>query len=377
MLISLKDGFRLAGVMLIVACAAFVCTLFLGYRADLQTLAGDITPGIMQVIYDAQLAASNVILAVTGGSLLATSIIVLLFYLSSRIMRQRRELGVLKALGYSDWELAVRFWVFGLSAFLGAAAGFAAALFWTPSFRAVMNKDELLPALPDTVHLELFGIIVLLPAVLLACIAVLGARHYLNKPPLTLIRGEESQKSFFAGGSSRPFLADLRRSVLRSRKALVFFIFFGGFCYGAMMQMGPSMRELSSEAMGLMMLVIGLVLAVTAVMLAAGSAVRARLRALALLHAVGYTGREQRAAVLGVYRPFAYIGFAVGTVYQYGLLRLMIDVFYADFPDLPEYSFDVPVFFIVLLTFVVFYEVCMNVCAAQVKKTPLRTFMME
>lgn len=376
MIISLRDGFRLYGVTLILACAAFVCTLFLEYRLDLEAVAAQIEPEI-QMLYDAQLASSNVILAVTGGCLLAVSIAVLGFYLSSRIESQRRELGILKAMGATRWELASHFWVFGCSGLMGTAAGYAGALLWLPTFCSIMDKDGWLPSLPDTPHPVLLGVIILAPALLMALFSVLGAAHLLKRAPLALIRGEEPKSGAAVTGRQEAFLPMLKRSVLRSRRSLVFFIFFGGFCYGAMMQMGPSMWDLSSEAMGIMMLMIGLVLAVTAVVLAAGSAMRARLRMLALLHAVGYTDAERRRAVLGVYRPFAYIGFAVGTVYQYFLLRIMLDVFYADFPDLPDYSFDTGIFFIVLLTFAGFYELCMRICADRRKKVSLRSFMAE
>lgn len=377
MIVTLRDGLKAAGVMLILACAAFVCTLFLGYRIDLTAMEPELEAGLMRTLYDAQVAASNVILAVTGGCLIATSAVVVCFYVAVYVERRQQQLGVLKALGYSEWELARQFWVFGLSGLAGGAAGFLAAWCYLPVFSETMNSDGLLPDLALQVHAELLVPVAVLPALLMAAVAVLAARRELRRPALSLLRGADPASVRQLDARDISFLAALRKSIRSTRKAILFFIFIGGFCYGTMMQMAPSMRELSSDAMGLMMFVIGLVLAVTATTLAASSAVRARQRTLALMHAVGYTQRERRSGVLGVYRPFAYIGFAVGTLYQYFLLRLMVDVFYADYPDMPAYSFDVPVFSWVLATFAVFYELCMTVCASQMRRMTLRELMAE
>ena len=58
--------------------------------------------------------------------------------------------------------------------------------------------------------------------------------------------------------SELSFVEYLKRNTLKSKKALVFFIIFASFCFSAMTQMSFSMKDLSSEMMGVMMLVIGL-----------------------------------------------------------------------------------------------------------------------
>lgn len=377
MLVSVRDGLKMIGVMLILACAAFVSTLFLTYRLDLTALADEIEPGVMQMIYDAQLASSNVVLAVTAGCLLATSTVVLCFYVSSFIERRSRELGVLKALGYGEWELALRFWVFGLSALAGCAAGTLGAYLYLPVFVDAMNADGLLPGLTVHVHPELLWLTAAAPAALMAAFAVLAAHRALKKPALTLLRGGEAARIRRSDLGDVPFLAALRRSIRSTKKSLLFFTFIGGFCFACMMQMAPSMHELASDSMGLMMFIIGLVLSFTALIISAKSAVRSRIQTLAMMHAVGYSQRERTRSVLGIYRPFAYAGFAVGTLYQYFLLRLMVDVFYKDFPDMPAYSFDTPVFFWVLIIFAVVYELCTVTSAAEARRMPLRVLMSD
>ncbi len=49
--------------------------------------------------------------------------------------------------------------------------------------------------------------------------------------------------------------------------------------------------------------------------------------------------------MFGGYAPFAALGFVFGTLYQYGLPKIMINIIFADVSEVPKYNFDVPVFF--------------------------------
>ena len=73
----------------------------------------------------------------------------------------------------------------------------------------------------------------------------------------------------------------------------------------------------------------------------------------------------------------AYIGFAVGTVYQYGLIRLMVDVVFRDIEGVPEYEFDFPVMILCLVLFVIIYEVIMYCYSEKIKKISVKEIMLE
>ena len=53
----------------------------------------------------------------------------------------------------------------------------------------------------------------------------------------------------------------------------------------------------------------------------------------------------------------SYIVFVIGTVYQYGLLRLMVDIIFKDVEGVPAHKFDFPVMFISLVCFITIYEI--------------------
>ncbi len=73
----------------------------------------------------------------------------------------------------------------------------------------------------------------------------------------------------------------------------------------------------------------------------------------------------------------SYIGFVIGTVYQYGLLRLMVDIVFKDFESVPEYKFDFPVMLISLVCFITIYEVLMYVYSEKIKKISVKEIMIE
>ena len=98
MVIGLKDTIKLFGISIIARCAVFVCTLFLNYNIDLVEIESEITTEAGIAMYNAQVSMGKITAAVTGGCLVATSVIMLLFYVKNYIDTHGKELGILKAL---------------------------------------------------------------------------------------------------------------------------------------------------------------------------------------------------------------------------------------------------------------------------------------
>lgn len=68
----------------------------------------------------------------------------------------------------------------------------------------------------------------------------------------------------------------------------------------------------------------------------------------------------------------SYIGFVIGTVYQYGLLRLTVDIVFKDVEGVPVYKFDFPVMLISLVCFITIYEILMYVYSEKIKKISIK-----
>ena len=167
------------------------------------------------------------------------------------------------------------------------------------------------------------------------------------------------------------------KNTLKSKKVLTFFIIFASFCFSAMTQMSFSMKDLSSEMMAAMMLMIGLALAFTTLFLAVTTVINGNKKTIAMMRVFGYSQKECCKAILGGYRPMSYIGFALGTVYQYTLLRIMVDIVFKDVEGVPVYKFDFPAMLISLVVFIMIYEILMFVHSEKIKKISIKEIMIE
>lgn len=378
MIISLKDIFKMIGILIVSFCAVFVCTLFLNYYMDVTAIEMQITGEMAKILYEAMCSTAKMVSAVSGGCLLLTSVVLLCFYIGHYVDTHKKQLGILKALGYSRFAVAKGFAVFGLCVFAGTAAGYLGAHLLMPKFYEIQNNKGYLPDMDVSFHPVLLAALVGLPTVFFAVLAVLYSFHRLKVPALSLLREAADRKVVRAKRETdMPFLTELRKSSVRQRKSLVFFITFAVFCFSSMMQMSFSMDELASVMMSVMVMGIGMTLACVTLLIATTSVMKANAKTITMMKVFGYGAKECARAVLGGYRPWAYIGFAVGTVYQYGLLKIAVEVIFADMEGVPDYGFDVPALLITLAVFIVLYEGIMRMYAKKMEGISVKEIMLD
>ncbi len=379
MVVGMKDALKLIGISVIACCAVFVCTLFLDYNIDIAAMKNEITTAGGVTMYNAIISTGKVVAAVSGGCLAITSVIMLLFYIKNYIDMHGKELGILKALGYSNFKIAKHFWVFGLSVFVGCALGYALAFLYLPSFYELQNAEHLFPEIKVQFHPFLAFLLVGVPAMSFAALAVIYACFRLKQPVFDLLKEKHEYKAEISKKETKdiPFLKELTRSTVRGRKSLVFFIAFSAFCFSDMVQMSMSMKDLSSEAMAIMILTIGLILSFVTLFLSLSSVVKGNMKTIAMMRVFGYKHSDYSKAILGGYRPFSYIGFVIGTVYQYALLKIMVTIVFADVGNVPEYNFDFKTCAITLVLFILAYEITMYVYSQRSKKLPIKSIMLE
>lgn len=382
MIIGIKDAAKHFGVIIISFCAVFVCTLFLNFSIDLPSVKDELTSPQALAFYDAQMMTCKVICAVSGGCLLITSIITLCFYTKHYIDIHRKNLGVLKALGYSNFKIASRFSIFGLSVLIGTGLGFSLSHAYMPTIYSAMNKDAFLPDVTPVFHWQLLLYMVVLPSLAFALLAVIYSFFKLRCPVLRLLNNTDNKKSKTKkvkekSESNLPFLKDLKRSIIRSKKSLAFFIAFSAFCYSAMVQMSFSMYDLASEFAAVIIITIGLALSFTTLIIAVTTVVNSNTKTIALMLVTGYSYKDCRNSIISVYRPLSYFGFAVGTVYQHALLKIMVEIVYKDIANMPEYNFDIPMFFITLITFIVLYESITYIYSKRIKNISIKEIMLD
>ncbi|MCM1120686.1 MAG: ABC transporter permease [bacterium] len=379
MLIGIKDLAKLFAISVVTCCAAFVSALFLNYNTDIVEIKDDITNPQSLVLYDAQVATGKVVAGIAGGCLVATTIVLLIFYVKNYIDSHGKELGILKALGYSDLHIARHFWVFGTSVFIGTVIGCAAAAVYMPAFYDVQNNMELLPQMEPEFHLVLTVSLIAVPTVFFMLLAVIYAFFKIQSPVLGLLREVQSTSIKLGKADEKDisFLAGLKRNTLRSRKILVFFVGFSAFCFSSMTQMSMSMHELASENMSVMILSIGLILAFMTLLMSLSSVVKSNSKTVAMMKVFGYSQRECSGSVLGGYRPVSYVGFVIGTVYQYLLLRIMVDIVFKDFENTPEFHFNLKALAVSVIAFIAAYEIMIYCYARRIREQSVKCIMLE
>ncbi|MBD5555188.1 MAG: ABC transporter permease [Roseburia sp.] len=379
MVIGLKDTAKLFAISVIACCAVFVCTLFLNYNIDIAGIENEITSEQAVIMYEAIVLMGKVVAAVSGGSLVITSAIMLLFHIKNYIDSHGKELGILKALGYSDGKVAKHFWVFGLSVFAGCVLGYTGAFLYLPNFYKTQNKEGLFPKLVPQFHMSLAVCLIVLPTVSFIFLSVLYAYLKMKSPVMHLLREAREGKVRVKKNETGdlPFLQDLKKGTLRSRKMLVFFVGFSAFCFSAMTQMSMSMNQLASETFSWMIISIGLILAFMTLLLSLSSVVKGNDKTIAMMKVFGYSRKECSGSLLGCYRPVSYIGFAVGTVYQYVLLKITVTFIFAEYEDMPEYGFDVPIMFISFAAFLITYEVILACYSRKIGRLSVKGIMLD
>lgn len=382
MLIGIKDASKLIGISIISCCAVLVCTMFVNFYLDVHSIENELTSELSMIFYNAQVLTAKVVCLVSGGCLLITSVVMLMFYVKYYIDTHKKELGILKALGYSNLKVAKNFWVFGISVFVGTVIGFGGAFLLMPWFYDLQNEDKILPEITIHFHPIILIYFVILPTIGFSLLAIGYAWCKLRKSVLLLLKdnlqvSSKISKHRTIKNRDVSFIEDLKNNTLKSKKSLVFFIIFASFCFSAMTQMSFSMKDLSSEMMGAMMLIIGIVLAFTTLFLAVTTVIKGNTKTIAMMRVFGYSQKECCKSILGGYRPMSYIGFIIGTVYQYALLRIMVDIVFRDVEDVPVYKFNFPVMLISLALFIVLYEIVMYVYSEKIKNISIKEIMLE
>lgn len=379
MVVGFKDAFKLIGISIVACCAVFVCTLFLNYNLDLVQMENEITTAAGKAMYEAVVSMGKVTAAVSGGCLVLTSVIMLMFYIKNYIDTYCKELGILKALGYSNMKIARSFWVFGLSVLLGCVIGYVIAYLYLPTFYELNNTDKLFPDFTVQFHPLLCLLLTVAPTVLFSVVSVFYADFKLKRPVINLLKEIKLVKTKIRKNKSNElsFLQELSKTTVKSKKILVFFTAFSAFCFSAMVQMSMSMEQLASENFAFMIITIGLILSLMTLIMSLSTVVKGNVKTIAMMRVFGYENRICSQKILGAYRPFAYIGFLSGTVYQYVLLKSMVTVVFENVENMPEYSFDFKIFLFTLIAFIAVYEVVLNIYSQQIKKLSLKSIMAE
>ena len=379
MVISIRDLRKLSVVSIISFCAVLVTTLFVNFYLDLQSIEVEKLSLTAKAYYDAQVLIAKFVSLVSGGVLSLLAVLLLFFYIKQFIDNHKEELGILKALGYHNFELAKHFWIFSCSVFLGAILGFVSSFFFMKDFYDLRNQKDLLPNIEIHFHWQLFLAMVILPTILFALLGIGYALVKLKQPSLYLLKRLELaqvKQKHHKTKVNRPFLQELGAVHFYKKKLLIFFVVFAAFSFAAMMQLSLGMKDFIDGTIQVMMMGIGLLLSLSILLLCLGTVVQENKASLALMKAFGYSQKECSQVILTRYRLVAYLGFVLGTAYQYGLMKILFKVIVKDAQGVPAYSFDVQLCIITFLAFAILYELLVTNYFKAIRRMTLKEIML-
>ena len=379
MVISIKDLRKLSVVSIISFCAVLVSTLFVNFYLDLQSIEVEKLSLPAKAYYAAQVLIAKFVSLVSGGVLSLLAVLLLFFYIKQFIDDHKEELGILKALGYHNVELAKHFWIFSCSVFLGALLGFASSFFFMKDFYDLRNQKDLLPNIEIHFHWQLFIAMLILPTLLFALLGFGYALVKLKQPSLYLLKRLELaqvKQKHRKTKANKPFLKELGAVYFYKRKLLIFFVVFAAFSFAAMMQLSLGMKDFIDGTIQVMMMGIGVLLSLSILLLCLATVIQENKASLALMKAFGYSQKECSRVVLARYRLVAYLGFVLGTAYQYGLMKILLKVIVKDAQDVPDYSFDVHLCLITFLAFVILYELLVTYYFKVIRRMTLKEIML-
>lgn len=379
-MIKIKDTLRMYGAMLLSFGAVFVSTLFINYYLDLSALAVPQHPEL-HILYSAQLSMSQVTAACSGGVMGLTTLVILLFSIGHYIGDNEANMGILKALGYSELRICVQFLKFGCPVFVGTALGYAAGMAYSAPFYGSMTSYEgVNPAL--SFHPMLPLLMVALPSVLFAVLAFAFAYLKLQKPALDMIKGTKRIKiskrtlRFQQKNGDLPFLVGLRRVMRGGNPVLSLFVWIATWGFSAMLQMAFTMMAMEMTAVAPMISApIGIMMGFVTLLIAADTLLSVNRPYLSLMKAYGYTDGECSRALLDGYRPIAWAGFVCGTLYQFYLMKFMVALFAGAYDA--KVVFSTRGLMITLILFTVYYEGVMLFYKRKITHLPLKEAMSE
>ncbi|NMA05116.1 MAG: ABC transporter permease [Acholeplasmataceae bacterium] len=379
MIIGIKDILKLFAITIVILCATFVCTIFLNYNIDIRTVKDQVTTEQAIIVYNAEVSSGEVTAILSGGFLALTAVVLLMFYIKNYIDNHAKELGILKALGHSNLSIAKHFSVFGVSVLAGSVIGYVSAWIYMPKFYKLRNDLGLLPDVAPRFNVGLFILIVIVPFLFFSFLAVIYAIIKLRKPVLMLVKDlkETKVKKQKEPKKERNFLKELTVGNLLNGKTLCFFIFFSAFCFSMLIQMSMSMKELGSDQFAWIMIVIGIILGFVILLMSLSIVIKGNSKTIAMMKVFGYTSKEYSKAILEGYRPIAYIGFILGSIFQYVELKLIVDIVFKDFDNIPDVKFNFKGLLITLIIFLIAYEVIIYAYKRRIEDQPIKEIMLE
>jgi len=97
---------------------------------------------------------------------------------------------------------------------------------------------------------------------------------------------------------------------------------------------------------------------------------------LAIMKVFGYSRNECHKSLFAPYRFLAFLGFVLGTGYQYGIMQLLLRLMEKSIAQKVDYDFDFGVCLMTLLVFVLVYESLIYLSSRRIDQLTIKQVML-
>lgn len=374
-MITRKDFSRLTSLVIVSFTVAFVCSLFLNYLLDLTEFKKTFFDEMILMELNSRETMARFTFMLTFIMLGVTTIFLIISAVNTFIDEHQPVMGMLKAMGYSNLKIAMDFYKFGLAIFMGLLLGYLSSMTIAPVFYdAFAGESHTNP--PLTFQMMTVVYMVLIPTLVMIVISVLHAYRRLRKRPLemiyhvSVIKASDKLATYQEKNKDNDYLKSISRVTIRRHRGKTLLVIFAGFCFAAMMQMPITLWNSGFSLIGAMIMVVSAVtLGCGILYITLNIVVNANRKAIAIMKMCGYSDHECNKVFLKPYKCYGYMGFIIGSIYQFLLVKMIMQFYEKSNPD---FSFEVVFRFdgllLIFILFFCYYHLLLVLCKRRMKK---------
>lgn len=202
---------------------------------------------------NSQKVMNIIIMSFSMGILGMITLLIIVITITRQIKSELPNLGVLKALGYNNRELSVKYLAYFFIIFIPAITGYLLGHIVTPNFYEIICSRFEIPYINNQINVINLIVFSVCPAVFAAIVGYITSVLCLRKPALNLI------KEFNVSKNGRlikrknekikvdQYLKGVKNTLLYSNILLLIFVVFGGFALGVQIQFAYTTYNMTSN----------------------------------------------------------------------------------------------------------------------------------
>lgn len=209
-------------------------------------------PQIMQNL-ESKSSMNKIVLYFSMVLLFSIVALLLIVMIINSIDDEVQRIGVLKALGFNNFEITRKYLKIFWYILLPSTAGYLLGYALLPTFGQIMMSDLAIPISRKDISILVCILLLAVPSLVFTALSYFVARAKVQKNAIELMRSKGKQKENWVIRrinkriQTQPYLKGVRRTVLYANMLVLFFVVFGGFAIGVQVQFAFTMYNMTSR----------------------------------------------------------------------------------------------------------------------------------